>query len=93
MQELWIEKARALKIPLSSKSHAVGQRGSYTGVGIDTFSGRFSMLPDKLNASAVAPRAKVRARVGLTRADSDGEVEGSRPGRARPRDVTVSYLG
>ena len=48
---------------------------------------------DRLNASAVAPRAKVRAQVGLTREDSDGEVEGSRPGRARPRDVTGSHLG
>ena len=53
----------------------------------------FASASDRLNASAVAPRAKVRARVGLTRADSDGEVEGSRPGRARPRDVTGSHLG
>ena len=47
-QQLWVEKAKALKIPLSAKGHEVGQRGTYTGVGIDTFTGRFSMLPDKL---------------------------------------------
>ena len=60
VQELWTEKARALKIPLSSKGHAAGQRGSYTGVGIDTFSGRFSMLPDKL-VSMAAARADLAA--------------------------------
>jgi hypothetical protein len=33
--------------PLSAQGHPVGQRGARTGVAIDTFMGRFSMLPNK----------------------------------------------
>ena len=40
----------------------------------------------------VAPRAKVRARVSLTRAESVGMVEASRSGRTRPGVVTASHL-
>ena len=50
VQKDWLEKARALNIPLSAKGHTVGQRGTYTGVAIDTFSGRFWMLPEKLQS-------------------------------------------
>ena len=39
-----------------------------------------------------APRAKVRARVGLTRAESVGMVEASLSGRTRPGVVTASHL-
>jgi hypothetical protein len=48
VQQLWVDKAKRLNIPLSAKGHAVGQSGSFTGVGIDSFRGRFTMLPDKL---------------------------------------------
>jgi hypothetical protein len=54
IQELWHAKARKLNIPLSAKGHPVGQSGAFTGVTIDSFQGRFSMLPDKM-ASLVAP--------------------------------------
>jgi hypothetical protein len=54
VQQLWTEKARALKIPLSANGHEVSQQGSYTGVGVDTFAGRFSMLTDKLASMKTA---------------------------------------
>ena len=57
VQEAWLEKARALNFPLSAKGHTVGQRGTYTGVAIDTFSGRFSMLPEKLQSMTDARNA------------------------------------
>ncbi len=50
VQQLWQDKARRLKIPLSKKGHAAGQAGAYTGVGIDTHRGRFLMLPEKLES-------------------------------------------
>jgi hypothetical protein len=46
VQAMWQEKARALNIPLSAKGHAVGQRGAFTGLAIDTYKGRFYMLPE-----------------------------------------------
>ena len=57
VQEAWLEKARALNIPLSAKDHNVGQRGVYTRVAIDMFSGRFSMLPEKLQSMTDARNA------------------------------------
>lgn len=48
VQRLWTEKARKLNIPLSAKGHPVGQRGAFTGLGLDTFAGRYFMLDDKL---------------------------------------------
>ena len=56
VQELWREKARRLNIPLSEKGHEVAQQGTFTGVGIDTFRGRFVMLDDKLASTVVAGR-------------------------------------
>ena len=60
VQELWHAKARKLNIPLSAKGHPVGQSGAFTGVAIDSFQGRFSMLPDKM-ASLVAARQELAA--------------------------------
>ena len=54
VQQLWVEKARRLNIPLSAKGHEVGQVGSFTGVGLDTFQGLFSMLPEKLSSLRTA---------------------------------------
>ena len=54
MQQQWREKAACLNIPLSGKGHEVDQRGSYTGVGIDTFRGLYLMLPDKLKTLRAA---------------------------------------
>ena len=65
VQDKWIAKANSLKIPLSAKGHAVSQKGSYTGVGIDSFTGRFTMLPDKL-ASMKAARDLLAASVTST---------------------------
>ena len=50
VQTRWTQLAAELKIPLSGKGHPVGQCGSFTGVGIDTFRGVFHMLPDKLKS-------------------------------------------
>jgi hypothetical protein len=60
VQEMWHAKARKLNIPLSAKGHPVGQSGAFTGVAIDSFQGRFSMLPDKM-ASLVAARQELTA--------------------------------
>jgi hypothetical protein len=60
VQQLWREKASRLNIPLSAKGHEVGQAGSFTGVGIDSFRGRFFMLPDKL-ASVQTARDELAA--------------------------------
>ena len=60
VQELWHAKARKLNIPLSAKGHPVGQSEAFTGVAIDSFQGRFSMLPDKM-ASLVAARQELAA--------------------------------
>jgi len=60
VQELWHAKARKLNVPLSAKGHPVGQSGAFTGVAIDSFQGRFSMLPDKM-ASLVAARQELAA--------------------------------
>ena len=60
VQAMWQEKARALNIPLSAKGHAVGQRGAFTGLAIDTYKGRFYMLPEKL-ASMVTARDDLAA--------------------------------
>ena len=65
---MWPEKARKLNIPLSAKGHPVGQRGTFTGVAIDTFKGRFYMLPQKLARDELAaaqlstPRRVARVR-------------------------------
>ena len=50
VQDLWRKKAAKLNIPLSAKGHEVSQRGSFTGVGIDTLRGIFFMLPEKLKS-------------------------------------------
>ncbi len=64
VREMWQAKARALNIPLSAKGHAdsdaVGQRGAFTGLAIDTHKGRFHMLPEKL-ASMVSARDDLAA--------------------------------
>ncbi len=60
VQEMWQAKARVLNIPLSAKGHAVGQRGAFTGLAIDTHKGRFHMLPEKL-ASMVSARDDLAA--------------------------------
>jgi hypothetical protein len=60
VQELWHAKARKLNIPLSAKGHPVGQSGAFTGVAIDSFKGRFSMLPDKM-ASLTEVRQELAA--------------------------------
>jgi hypothetical protein len=62
VQELWHAKARKLHIPLSAKGHPVGQSGTFTGVAIDSFQGRFSMLPDKM-ASLAETRKELAASV------------------------------
>ncbi len=55
MQAMWQEKARALNNTLlSAKGHAIGQRGAFTGLAIDTFKGRFYMLPDMLACMVTA---------------------------------------
>ncbi len=46
VQELWHAKARKLNVPLSARGHPVDQSGAFTGVAIDSFQGRLSMLPD-----------------------------------------------
>jgi hypothetical protein len=60
VQELLHAKARKLNIPLSAKGHPVGQSGAFTGVAIDSFKSRFSMLKDKL-ASLAAARQELAA--------------------------------
>jgi hypothetical protein len=40
--------------PLSAKGHAVGQRGSFAGLAIDTYKGRFYMLLEKLSSMVTA---------------------------------------
>ena len=62
MQRFWQEKAAKLRIPLSKKAHEVSQTGSFTGLAIDTFSGVFSMRPDKL-ASTIAAVEELLAAV------------------------------
>jgi hypothetical protein len=58
VQELWHAKTRKLNIPLSAKGHPVGQSLAFTGAAIDSFQGRFSMLPDKMASLAEArPRS------------------------------------
>ena len=52
-----------LNTSLSDKSHAVGQRGNFTGVAINTYKGRFYMLPEKLASMTACP-----GRVGRHRA-------------------------
>jgi hypothetical protein len=66
VQELWHAKARKLNIPLSAKGHPVGQSGAFTGVAIDSFQGRFSMLPDQME-SLVAARRRASLSSRLTR--------------------------
>ena len=66
VQELWHAKARKLNIPLSAKGHPVGQSEAFTGVAIDSFQGRFSMLPDKME-SLVAARRRASLSSHLTR--------------------------
>jgi hypothetical protein len=53
---LWHAKARKLNIPLSAKLRANpgGHRGAFTGIAIETFKGRFSMLPNKRPLRTVA---------------------------------------
>ena len=67
VQEAWLEKARALNIPLSAKDHNVGQRGVYTRVAIDMFSGRFSMLPEKLQSMTDARNALAASQLSTPR--------------------------
>ena len=62
---IWREKVALLHIPLSKKGHKVRQRGSFTGIAIDTFCGVFSMLPAKLQSlsEAILVLLKLVARV------------------------------
>ena len=54
VQQMLVGKARALKTPLSAKGHGVGQRGSHTWIGVDSSSGRFSTLSEKLPSMQTA---------------------------------------
>ena len=48
-EKLWHAKAKALNLPLADgKGHTAAQGGAFTGIGIDTFAGLYTMLPDKL---------------------------------------------
>ena len=48
-ERLWLDKAKALNLPLSAgKGHSVHQGGPFTGVFIDTLRDQYLMLPDKL---------------------------------------------
>ncbi len=67
VQELWHAKACKLNIPLSAKGHPVGQSGAFTGVAIDSFQGRFRMLPDKMASLAEARQELVASEVSIPR--------------------------
>ena len=61
-EALWRDKAKALNLPLSDgKGHSVAQGGPFTGVHIDTFLGRYSMLADKLSSMRATFAALVNA--------------------------------
>jgi hypothetical protein len=64
---LWHAKARKLNIPLSAKGHPVGQRGASTGIAIDSFKDRFSMLPDKMASLVAAGQELVASEVSTPR--------------------------
>jgi hypothetical protein len=50
-EKLWHAKARACNLPLAPrKGHSAAQGGAFTGVGIDTFTNQYTMLPDKLDS-------------------------------------------
>ncbi len=56
------QKAKALNLPLSEgKGHSVAQEGPFTGIHINTCTGRFSMLADKLAAMRATFTALVNA--------------------------------
>jgi hypothetical protein len=73
-ESLWHAKAEVLNLPRApNKGHSAAQGGAFTGVHIDTFAGRYSMLPEKLEglhtnfdatatACASSPRALARTR-------------------------------
>ena len=73
-EKLWHTKARACNLPLApGKGHSANQGGAFTGVGIDTFTNQYTMLPEKLEglhtnfhamalASVSTPRALARTR-------------------------------
>jgi hypothetical protein len=64
---LWHAKASKLNIPLSAKGHLVGQSGAFNGVAIDSFKGRFSMLPDKMASLAEARQELSASEVSTSR--------------------------
>ena len=48
-EALWHQKAKALNLPLSDgKGHSVAQGGPFTGIFINTLTGRYTMLAEKL---------------------------------------------
>ena len=73
-ETLWHAKAKVLNLPRApGKGHSAAQGGAFTGVHIDTYLGRYSMLPEKLaalhtnfgpmsTASTSSPRALARTR-------------------------------
>jgi hypothetical protein len=73
-EALWHAKSEALNLPRApGKGHSAAQGGAFTGVHIDTFLDRYSMLPDKLDslhtnfgdmsaATAASPRILARTR-------------------------------
>ena len=61
-EALWRKKAKALNLSLSEgKGHSAAQGDPFTGVHIDTYMGRFSMLADKLAAMRSTFAALVNA--------------------------------
>ena len=65
-EQLWHSRARACNLSLApGKGHSANQGSAFTGVGIDTFTKRYTMLPDKLEGlhtnMALVPTSTPRA--------------------------------
>ena len=84
-EALWRSKAKALNLPLSEgKGHSVAQGGPFTGVHVDTLSGKYTMLADKLASLRATLAALVNAESSTPRLLAGGRGKAAHYGCAIP---------
>jgi hypothetical protein len=84
-ENLWRQKAALLHLPLSEgKGHSAAQGGPFTGVFVDTLSGKYTMLADKLASLRATFVALVHADASTPRLLAQGRGKASHYGCAIP---------
>jgi hypothetical protein len=89
-EALWRRKAALLHLPLSEgKGHSTAQGGPFTGVFVNTLSGQYTMLADKLASLRATFVALVHADISTPRLLAQGRGKAAHYGCAIPHLATM----